>query len=116
MAMRRARPASPMSATRAGALNAGQERCTGVMAANLGTRLPVASVTLVSRGRIGLLAAPRGAAGRTPRAGRPAWHRVPDPRIDGLPPSSAAQAITIRRADPGDAAQIAAIYNEGIAD
>jgi phosphinothricin acetyltransferase len=62
------------------------------------------------------LAAPRGAAGRTPRAGRPAWHRVPDPRIDGLPPSSAAQAITIRRADPGDAAQIAAIYNEGIAD
>jgi phosphinothricin acetyltransferase len=86
------------------------------MAANLGTRLPVASVTLVSRGRIGLLAAPRGAAGRTPRAGPPAWHRVPDPRIDGLPPSSAAQAITIRRADPGDAAQIAAIYNEGIAD
>jgi L-amino acid N-acyltransferase YncA len=38
------------------------------------------------------------------------------PRIHDLPSSSAAKAITIRRADPGDAAQIAAIYNEGIAE
>jgi L-amino acid N-acyltransferase YncA len=40
------------------------------------------------------------------------------PRLHGLspPPSSEAQAITIRRADPGDAPRIAAIYNEGIAE
>jgi phosphinothricin acetyltransferase len=38
------------------------------------------------------------------------------PRIDALPSSSAAKAITIRRADPGDAPRIAAIYNEGIAE
>jgi phosphinothricin acetyltransferase len=37
-------------------------------------------------------------------------------RIHDLPSSSEAKAITIRRADPGDAAQIAAIYNEGIAE
>jgi phosphinothricin acetyltransferase len=55
------------------------------------------------------------------RTGRCGWpypgggrHGKSRPRIDRLPPH--AETITIRRADPGDAARIATIYNEGIAE
>jgi L-amino acid N-acyltransferase YncA len=41
---------------------------------------------------------------------------VTRPRLRGLPPSSETKAITIRRADPGDAGRIATNYNEGIAE
>jgi L-amino acid N-acyltransferase YncA len=59
------------------------------MPKNVGLWAALSSVTLVSGGR----------------------------RIRGLPSSPAARSpITIRRADPGDAARIATIYNEGIAE
>lgn len=77
-----------------------------------------------------MLAAPRRAGDRTRGEGRPPWRGAPGRRaaaaraaapgrwthrrIRSLPPAS--KSITIRRADPGDAARIATIYNEGIAE
>jgi L-amino acid N-acyltransferase YncA len=64
----------------------------------------VSSITLVSPQPLGMVPVPSGAGSRTSSCTRRRIRRLPS------------SAITIRRADPGDAARIATIYNEGIAE